>query len=504
MSETYKTPGVYIRELDAFGNSVVPVPTAVPVFIGHTEKAEFEGKDLSNQPVKILSLKEYENYFGAHFPDTVFNIQLDTTAAEFTTSNGNMYTISAESARYRMPEAMRFFYMNGGGDCYVMSIGDFNTSFDKNKFTNAVDALEKEHEITLLLVPEAVELPGQDSYDVLNFMIQHCGETMDKFTILDIPRGYEELEPVPNCIDDFRDKVGAIIQNHNSYAAAYYPWLHTSIYQTKDVSYKNISEDFYDELADIIEEEITAGGASLNDSQLQFLSCFRNKGLSHNGQFTLEQADAALRNSSQDYKKILESIQKKLNLIPPSSAMAGIYTIVDNSDGVWKAPANVAVQSVISPAVKIGHDMQEDLNVPLDGKAVCAIRAFSGRGNMVWGARTLDGNSNDWRYVNVRRTLIFLEQSIKEAAKAYVFAPNDASTWVNVKSMISNFLTGIWRQGGLVGPKPEDAYFVHLGLGTTMTAEDILNGILNVTVGVALSHPAEFIIITFQQQMQTS
>jgi phage tail sheath protein FI len=182
--------------------------------------------------------------------------------------------------------------------------------------------------------------------------------------------------------------------------------------------------------------------------------------------------------------------------------MAGIYTAVDNAEGVWKAPANVAVQSVISPTVKIDHDMQEDLNVPLDGKAVCAIRAFQGMGIMVWGARTLDGNSNDWRYINVRRTLIFLEQSIKDAAKTYVFAPNDASTWVTVKSMISNFLTGVWKQGGLVGPKPGDAFFVHLGLGTTMTAEDIRNGILRVQVGVAVSHPAEFIVFTFEQQMQ--
>ena len=121
---------------------------------------------------------------------------------------------------------------------------------------------------------------------------------------------------------------------------------------------------------------------------------------------------------------------------------------------------------------------------------------------MVWGARTLDGNSNDWRYVNVRRTLIFLEQSIKEAAKAYVFAPNDANTWVTVKSMISNFLTGVWKQGGLVGPKPADAYSVSVGLGTTMTNEDIQLGIMRVMVKVAVSHPAEFIEITFKQQMQ--
>ena len=121
---------------------------------------------------------------------------------------------------------------------------------------------------------------------------------------------------------------------------------------------------------------------------------------------------------------------------------------------------------------------------------------------MVWGARTLDGNSNDWRYINVRRTLIFLEQSIKDATNAYVFAPNDATTWVNVQSMISSFLTGVWNQGGLVGPKPADAFSVSVGLGSTMTNDDIQQGIMRVSVKVAVSHPAEFIEITFEQEMQ--
>ncbi|MDN3644577.1 phage tail sheath C-terminal domain-containing protein, partial [Lutimonas halocynthiae] len=130
------------------------------------------------------------------------------------------------------------------------------------------------------------------------------------------------------------------------------------------------------------------------------------------------------------------------------------------------------------------------------------IRAFTGRGILVWGARTLDGNSNDWRYINVRRTLIFIEQSVKDAAKAFVFEANDANTWVNVQSMIENFLTDIWKQGGLVGPKAEDAFSVSVGLGTTMSNNDIQLGIMRVMVKVAVSHPAEFIEITFQQEMQ--
>jgi hypothetical protein len=184
--------------------------------------------------------------------------------------------------------------------------------------------------------------------------------------------------------------------------------------------------------------------------------------------------------------------------------MAGIYTMVDNSRGVWKAPANVSLNSVVSPAVNISHDDQEDLNVTIHGKSINAIRTFIGEGVLVWGARTLDGNSLDWRYVNVRRTMIMLEESIKNAAKAYVFEPNDSNTWVTMKSMIKNFLNGIWKRGGLAGAVPEDAFSVHVGLGETMTPEDILEGILRITVLVAVTRPAEFIEITFQQQMQKS
>lgn len=115
---------------------------------------------------------------------------------------------------------------------------------------------------------------------------------------------------------------------------------------------------------------------------------------------------------------------------------------------MWKAPANVSVANAVIPSTNITNEEQEDLNVPMNGKAVNAIRFFTGDGIKVWGARTLDGNSLDWRYINVRRTMIFLEESVKNAARAYVFEPNDANTWINIKSMIENFLRGVWKRGG--------------------------------------------------------
>ena len=184
--------------------------------------------------------------------------------------------------------------------------------------------------------------------------------------------------------------------------------------------------------------------------------------------------------------------------------MAGVYTMVDNTRGVWKAPANLSLNGVISPAVNITSEDQEDLNVTTQGKSVNAIRSFMGEGVVVWGARTLDGNSLDWRYINVRRTMIMIEESVRNATKAHVFEPNVANTWVTIKSMIRNFLTSVWKRGGLAGNSPEEAFSVFVGLGETMTPDDILEGILRVSVLVAVSRPAEFIEITFEQQMQKS
>jgi phage tail sheath protein FI len=155
--------------------------------------------------------------------------------------------------------------------------------------------------------------------------------------------------------------------------------------------------------------------------------------------------------------------------------------------------------------MKIEDAMQAGLNVDaLSGKSINAIRFFNGQGILVWGARTLDGNSQDWRYISVRRTVTMIEQSIKLGARAFVFAPNDANTWLTVQSMIANFLTNIWKEGALQGAKATDAFSVAIGLGTTMTAQDILDGVMKISVKIAITHPGEFIVITFQQEMAKS
>ncbi|NET08906.1 MAG: hypothetical protein F6K16_30250 [Symploca sp. SIO2B6] len=192
-------------------------------------------------------------------------------------------------------------------------------------------------------------------------------------------------------------------------------------------------------------------------------------------------------------------------ILPPSPAVVGIYARVDRTRGVFKAPANEGVASTIQPTIKLTNDIQDRLNVDtVAGKSINAIRSFTGKGTLIWGSRTLDGNSNEWRYVPVRRFFNMAEESIKKATERFVFEPNDANTWTKVRAMIENFLILQWRAGALAGAKPEQAFFVKVGLNETMTALDILEGRMIVEIGMAVVRPAEFIILKFSHKMQES
>jgi uncharacterized protein len=215
--------------------------------------------------------------------------------------------------------------------------------------------------------------------------------------------------------------------------------------------------------------------------------------------------DDSLTAAMGSYKLIKSNIANATAALPPSGAIAGIYARVDSARGVWKAPANESVNSVIEPVHQVTAEQQASLNVDaVAGKSINVIRTFTGKGTLVWGARTLAGNDNEWRYISVRRFFNMVEESSKKATEAFVFEPNDANTWVKVQGMLENFLTTMWRQGALQGEKPEHAFYVAVGLGKTMTSLDILEGRMIVEIGMAVVRPAEFIILRFSHKMAES
>ena len=261
-------------------------------------------------------------------------------------------------------------------------------------------------------------------------------------------------------------------------------------------------------------KDYSAGGASVSD-QLRMMVSDINKAFNKISGFadTILASANAYKKGAQDIlylqhpyiSKWVLAIKKELGKQPPSGSVAGVYARVDNLRGVWKAPANESLNSVTGPVTTVSAEEQGGMNVdPTAGKSINIIRSFIGKGTLIWGARTLAGNDNEWRYVNVRRFFNMVEESSKKATESFVFEPNDANTWVKVQGMIENFLTTMWRQGALQGAKPEHAFYVAVGLGKTMTALDILEGRMIVEIGMAVVRPAEFIILRFSHKMAES
>ena len=816
----YKTPGVYVKEVALFPPSVAQVETAIPAFVGYTEKAaDPNDKSLTNVPVRIKSLVEFQFLFGGEYVPKSYKVVIDST-------NGNAPDSVKPDKRFYLFDALRQFYDNGGGACYIVSVGLYEESIEFGALKGGFDQLKKVDEPTLLLSPDAVSLKdSSDKPDLAKFtdlqkeQLTQCADLQDRFSILDILQGYL-AEEVPNApISDFRDTIGI---NNLSYGAAYYPWLITSysynisfrqlhlygkgIPDTEIVGYDAYAKDSREKelivtlaqrladtnatingaafvinlnlyLNDLLSDykakieadanvslNITAylnllarvalsfrnaeslsqdgielikadsdltnaiallvsveknqgtidnttphdlatlylpldngwfgsktyavieayddtiipftpvgkdgclniinalgasttiilnafqrlldeavnkttllrqGSAYLNDllstyrnniatgtdwninitALLNLLArvalSFRNaeiqalvgsddylreinsikadhvltdaiallvsveknpktiantierditevealysplngwlgsktyavigsyddtttpftppgKAGCHNiidalGASTTiilnayqrlldaalhfeEQAEAAVFDGHVFFRGVHDKTLEYMRTIPPSGTVAGIYASVDHTRGVWKAPANVSINSIVGPAIKIDSKDQEELNVHTTGKSVNAIRAFTGKGSLVWGARTLAGNDNEWRYVPVRRFFIMVEESTRKASEPFVFEPNNANTWIKVRAMIENFLILQWRAGALQGAKPDEAFYVRVGLNETMTPQDILEGYMIIEIGMAVVRPAEFIILRFSHKMQT-
>ncbi|GAA0302371.1 phage tail sheath family protein [Sphingomonas oligophenolica] len=408
---------------------------------------------------------------------------------------------------------------------------------------------------TMLVVPDACLLVGTDAKGALTYpgyqavvveMLRQSGTLQDRMAILDLPGALEPANWSADAMQQEADAFYAAIApaaDVFSYGAAYGPALQSSLLAKTDLSCSNLSGSaagttlmnnllttqaqslyaagtpasagtsfpsaFVDIAAHIAAAFPVAGASPITSDPANIVGVAQGLAVSLPGPIAVPTDGAGIEALDQYLLAalpLLGTIQQiladKLNVVPPSGAMAGIWALNDANHGVWIAPANMALNQVLAPKVLLNDAQQGAYNVPLNGNAIDILRAFVNRGTVVWGARTLDGNSDDYRYIQVRRTLIYIEQSIQQALEPFTFAANDGTTWMTVTSMISNFLTQLWQAGGLMGDKASDAFTVQCGLGSTMTAEDILNGYMIVNVTLQMIHPAEFIELTFKQAMQ--
>ena len=577
MPSTYKTPGVYVEEISKFPPSVAEVETAIPVFTGFTEKAtRIIAGDLLQKPFRISSFLDFTRYYGDAKPQAI-----EVTVGP---SGDPLLATAPSPTKFLMYYAIRAFYDNGGGPCYIFSTGAYPNAeptnvalFDDSAATSALNHIKKIDEITLLVFPDLASLGEDNFYAIYKKALMQCADLGDRFTIMDV---FPKNIPITSTADadSFRDKIGT---TELKYGAAYFPNLKTNYnynYNNSDVTLRQnngtldgikfgdavalvkvnslgdvlnkaldnltidnkpdriaLMQTTWAEMQTYVSDEATIKGIKdaidLVNTDLAGASVTvepaSKTALSSGITAFKEKANDAIKNTAtnNDIKgnnaatnvtalnvvltnafqaKVLGVIASLYVEIPPSAAVAGVYAYVDSTRGVWKAPANVTVQGVIEPVFKVSDAEQANLNVSDTGKSINVIRNFTGRGVQVWGARTLDGNSNEWKYVSVRRFFNMVEESVKKASEPFVFEPNDANTWVKVKAMIENFLILQWRAGALAGAKPEHAFYVAVGLNQTMTTLDILEGRMIVEIGMAVVRPAEFIILRFSHLMQES
>lgn len=606
MAFSYKTPGVYLEEIVKLPPSVASVETAIPCFFGVTQKAaELKDGDLVGKAYKIGSLADYELYFGfaeAAKAEVLVKLNLPAEAKLSAPYVNNMYY------------AVKHYFDNGGGPCYVHSVGTDRSTVDNNTYKTELLKLDLVDEVTLIVIPDLAAITDKDKYyDVYNSALQKVASLQDKFVIIDVNRELVGGKvAATKSKTEFRNTISNNIDSIK-YGAAYFPHVETTYsydYATAEIKmtftadvtaantaanllnnlnykvasemfnvnnviaalndeyFKNISTEAYtSKISDInskrnailpyfsgaAAQTLTDNVKKLNDqikvqadaavaaakTKFDFIETAAKEKTTLltqlQGRVTTVYGamDVALRNDLKNNKGVDDADYTKLNttflskiisffnsvfearlkeaflgiplLLPPSPAIAGVYAAVDRTRGVWKAPANVSLNAVKKPEVLLSDLDQEDFNVDAEnGKSINCIRQFVGRGNLVWGARTLAGNNNEWRYINVRRFFNMVEESCQNASRQFVFEPNDANTWIRVKGMIDNYLTVLWRDGALQGAKPEHAFYTAVGLNQTMTADDILNGLLIVEIGLAVVRPAEFIVLRFSHKMATT
>jgi hypothetical protein len=490
---TYRTPDVYVEEISTLPPSVAEVGTAIPAFIGYTQTAKNGNEDLSLKPTKIYSLKEYEALFGLPRADAITVTLKEVRDDGTNTGKLTGYVATAMSPSdgaipsYLLYYAVKMYFDNGGAQCYIVSVGAYADApaVASSDFEAGLAAVELEDEPTLIVIPEAIKLGEAAWGSLAQKQLQQCGELKDRFAIIDVFGGADRTTALDTLATNARGRFGT---NNLRYGAAYYPFLKTTQGFFVDAAESNVKvtikkPDNTDARANVALTELRDGKPAV----------------------TLPAPEPAVPPDTAAYNAAKAQLAAFSLTMPPSAAVAGVYAATDAARGVWKAPANVSLAGVSEPVVKLDNLKQDNLNIDTTGgKSINAIRAFAGQGTLVWGARTLAGNDNEWRYVSVRRFFSTVEESIKKSTRWAVFEPNDANTWVKVRGMIENYLTDKWREGALAGATPKDAFFVKCGLGTTMTAQDILEGRMNVEVGMAAVRPAEFIVLKFSHKMQTS
>ncbi|REF25884.1 hypothetical protein BDD26_0427 [Xenorhabdus cabanillasii] len=474
MPANLKTPGVYIEEDASLALSVSNSATAVPVFIG-----KFTPKNavLTQACIRISNWLEFTSAFSlAPVTEIVIRSSLEASSDGATKKEEakkekveNKETETQETPKIQAlsaaeeeskkwihniekvnlslaVEALKLYFQNGGGACYIYPLNNIN---DHLALAAIPELIEQKGDITLLVCPEADWDYKNRVYDAVSSLLND--DKVGYFLIADSHYG-ESISGTGN----------------STKIAAYYPQLETNLKLSTLPDDKDVVISGYED--------------GSGKDKLKNLDELKKK-------------DETL---AQNIDAILQQRQQNQLTLPPSTAIAGIYCQTDNQRGVWKAPANVALTGIKGLTDKVDDERQGAMN----NKGINVIRSFTDRGLMVWGARTCaQANDIHWRYIPVRRLFNSVERDIRQALRAVLFEPNNQPTWMRARAAVDQYLYSLWQKNALMGDRPEEAYFVHIGQDITMSDTDIKQGKMIMKVGLAAVRPAEFIVLQFTQDV---
>jgi hypothetical protein len=499
----YLSPGVYVEEVDSGSRPIEGVGTAVAAFVGLAEAGPF------NAPTLVSNWLQFTSVFGG-FVDGSF-----------------------------LAHSVYGYFMNGGGNCYIVRIGDEDAQADaapsvaqamlRGYRVLALDSGTSDGEISVEVVEAGGDSPSEDMFKLL---VKRGGEVVEEFDRATVGRGRQNVAAMVRdgskliTIEDARKQgVAAEKPDLGEVATLVTPPPPEALPSPR------LGADDY--VGDVMERSGVQGLEAIDDITMvcipDLMSAYQQGAIDLETLQSVQLAMIAHCELMGDRVAILDAPpglnaqqvkewrQDKAGydsayaalywpwlstmdprtgdqiMLPPSGHMAGIWGRNDDTRGVHKAPANEVVRGAVSLEMQLTRKEHDLLN-PI---GINCIRSFPGRGIRVWGARTLSSDPA-WRYLNVRRYFNYLEESILGGTNWVVFEPNDDALWAKIRRTISAFLAMEWRKGALFGLTPDEAFFVKCDRETN-PAEAIDAGQVLCMIGVAPVKPAEFVIFRLAQ-----
>ncbi len=488
MAGTYTYPGVYIEEIPSGVRTIAGVSTSIGAFIGWAARGP------TDRAVLCLSYEDFDRVFGG----------LD--------------------ARSYLGYAVQHFFANGGRQTYVIRLA----SSDAKKATAVLDGLEVEatgpgtwaHAYKIKGTPRAdaadrfrldvvetssgailesfsnLSLMATDARYALSVLnadsqIISVTETDDSKPVTDseqaLTGGVDDTNPLQPGDAAFT----TALMGNNSTPAAYKLLEKVDLFNLLCIPGHTTVADLKT-LQDFCRSERAMLIADSEDQNFDAVKDGPDSNLTGN--------DAINAAFYYPWVKAPDPmLENRIRNFPACGAVAGVYARTDATRGVWKAPAGT--EASLSGVIDVTETLTDNENGVLNPQAVNCIRKFPVYGTIVWGARTLRGNDDvgsEWKYVPVRRTALFIEESLYRGLKWVVFEPNDDPLWAQIRLNVGTFMQDLFRQGAFQGTTPKEAYFVKCDKETT-TQSDINRGIVNIVVGFAPLKPAEFVVIKLQQ-----